>query len=61
LFKNIKKFCKMEGINEQDVIPKTYHIDGNGGDLPQNLCGKQKFWIVKPGEDTNRGTGISVQ
>lgn len=29
--------------------------------LPEDLCNKTETWIVKPGEDTNRGNGISVQ
>lgn len=61
LFKNIKKYCKSEKINEHDIIPKTYHIDGNLEELPNDICSKHPIWIVKPGEDTNRGTGISVQ
>ena len=27
LFKNIKKYCKAEKIDEREIIPKTYHID----------------------------------
>lgn len=48
-------------MNERDIIPLTYHIDGDENDLPLQLCDKQNVWIVKPGEDTNRGHGISVQ
>lgn len=29
--------------------------------LPEDISSKGEIWIVKPGEDTNRGTGITVQ
>ena len=61
LFKNIKKYCKMQKINENEIIPKTYHVEGNMKDLPEDLCSEKKIWIVKPGQDTNQGNGITVQ
>ncbi len=61
LFKNIKRYCKAEKINEQEIIPRTYHIEGSLAGLPEDISSKGEIWIVKPGEDTNRGTGITVQ
>lgn len=61
LFKNIKKYCKNEKINEHEIIPKTYHLENSSAQLPEDICAKSQIWIVKPGEDTNRGTGITVQ
>lgn len=58
LFKNIQKYCKMHGINEETVIPLTMHIEGGAEKVPGDV--QEGMWIVKPGEDTNRGVGISV-
>lgn len=29
LFKNIRKYCELHKLKEEDLIPKTYHIEGN--------------------------------
>jgi tubulin--tyrosine ligase len=53
------------------VLPITYVINGGLNDVEFDRfeehfrsCGKeggsQNIWIVKPGEDTNRGSGIIV-
>lgn len=36
-------------------------MESNLNELPEDICEKQLTWVVKPGEDTNRGTGVSVQ
>lgn len=49
---NIDPYCK---------IPKTYHITSfNWQDIVRELKNEERIWILKPGENTNRGKGISV-
>ena len=55
------------GENPFDFIPLTYHIqEGSADGQFLEFEGKfkeekgQNVWIVKPGENTNRGNGITV-
>jgi hypothetical protein len=69
LFANLKKFYLGKGLDPFDFIPVTFHIKGPGDE--NFMVFKEKFleilektgeklWIVKPGENTNRGNGIKV-
>ena len=49
------------GINPNDKMPKTLHLTCfNRQDVIQKFRGDTCQWILKPGEFTNRGNGISV-
>ncbi|CAD8072953.1 unnamed protein product [Paramecium primaurelia] len=70
LFLNLSKHCQENEIDLWTLIPLTYHIQGPN-DQSFYLF-KKKFeevsvdsqfkniWIIKPGEDSNRGQGIKV-
>lgn len=49
------------GINPHDKVPKTLHLTCfNWQEAIKSLRGETCSWILKPGEFTNRGYGISV-
>lgn len=66
---NMKFFYEAVGKDPFDALPVTFHIK-SGLDDPEFHRFKQTFtdaqgeksniWIIKPGENTNRGIGISV-
>ena len=70
LFANLKKFYLSQNQDPFKVIPLTFHIKSGKNDegfkdfllsfneIFTNMG--QKLWIVKPGENTNRGKGIKV-
>lgn len=58
-YKNIKK------KNPFEFIPKTYHIQSVEDEqwkefVSNNQHEPNKIWIIKPGENTNRGNGIKL-
>ncbi len=76
LYYCMKKYCAVRKIDLADILPLTFHIrkgradpefdkfvktfaslatDRGSEESPQG-----NVWIVKPGENTNRGTGIMV-
>lgn len=75
LFYNMKRLCESKNQDPFQFIPVTYHIS-KGIDDPvyekfliyfkkleeQKKTDKsfRNIWICKPGENTNRGNGISV-
>lgn len=74
LFYNMVNYCELQDIDPFQIIPLTYHItckkeldedyqyqafQKKYAQLSQDLQSKN-IWIVKPGENTNRGTGIRV-
>lgn len=75
LFYNLKQYYDLLGKNVFDIIPLTYHIK-HGTTDPQYEAFTKEFkrlakertakkelknvWIVKPGELSNRGQGITV-
>lgn len=46
------------------ILPKTFSFEGDYSDTMKAFMGESKkddkVWIVKPGENTNRGNGIRV-
>jgi len=73
LFLSLRKYCEVTGESLLDLIPLTYHISYGLADIELlrfldeqttiSESGGRKLkgiWIVKPGENTNRGTGIAV-
>ena len=64
LYKNMKEFYLAQEENVFDYLPLTFHIDENLLDLNLFLKYVESYpntlWIVKPGENSNRGAGIFV-
>ena len=72
LFKNLCNFYNARGENPYEkAFPLTFNIaEASDQDQQfikfleafeqQELEGEGKIWILKPGEDTNRGNGIVV-
>lgn len=66
---NMKLYYEALNLDPFDVLPLTFHIK-NGVSDPEYLDFTKTFiefgknlifknvWIIKPGENTNRGTGI---
>ena len=66
LFDNLSEYCEYRGLNKYDFIPFTFSLSHNNSEewkkfekqfAKQNRS-SQKFWIVKPGENSNQGKGI---
>jgi hypothetical protein len=66
LFKSLYFYYKnIAGKNPFDYIPKTYHLHSKEGEefrrfLEENNSDPNKIWIIKPGENTNRGNSIQL-
>jgi predicted ATP-grasp superfamily ATP-dependent carboligase len=63
LFQNLVNYYQQLNINPFDVaIPTTYLINSpeDADAFKEVFKLKPCIWIVKPGENTNRGTGILV-
>ena len=67
LFINLNDYCAFNSIDIEEIVPTTYYV--NKRNLGSQLTKIQNFsvsqsnqitWIVKPGEDTNRGVGINL-
>ena len=74
LYLSLKSYCEALDLNLFDFVPLTFHIKMGDKD-PQFLKFIEEFnsntdsekkkksmniWIIKPGENSNRGQGISV-
>ena len=61
LFHNMKAYYESMGKNVFSVMPFTVHVTGVD-EIPkfQHVLSKSSMWIVKPGENTNRGHGITL-
>ena len=69
LFYMLQEFCRLTGRALDSVVPRTYHVKTGLGDpqykqfllhYNEKRAGKKpNYWIVKPGEFSNRGQGIS--
>ena len=76
LFLNMRQYYDIQGLDVFQVLPVTFHIK-NGDQDPEfakfseyyqaeeeKRTGKMNtanVWIIKPGENTNRGQGIQVE
>lgn len=63
LFKNLRAYY--DSINEDvfDKVPLTFHIMTPNDENLTNfneIYSEKSTWIIKPGENTNRGSGIKV-
>ncbi len=56
-FKQKEDECKEK---ERIRLEYKYHTDKNKQLLAKKMVKPRNIWIVKPGEITNRGTGITV-
>lgn len=69
----MRKYLQLKGIDPFTILPLTFHITKgvedpefklfkNHYDQIEKSKNKQikNIWIVKPGENTNRGNGITV-
>ena len=67
---NMKSYYEALGEDPFDVIPVTFHVKEIGDKSYQEFVSyfdllnedqiSKNIWIVKPGENTNRGYGIQV-
>ena len=56
----LEKYSQIFETDINELIPKTVHII-ESDNLEQTIEGlEETAWILKPGEATNRGTGITV-
>ena len=63
MYYNLKSYYLAVGKNPFEYIPETYHIQKEGDTEWLNFVKvyeKKTLWIVKPGENSNRGCGIDV-
>ena len=69
LFLNMRTYYEVLGVDPFTVIPLTYFVkDVEGSEMEKMVerhremeeNGEKPVWIVKPGENTNRGTGIAL-
>lgn len=68
LFLNMSHYYEKQGIDPFRVLPVTYFIksldDPNFQKFKEHFEraseGEANAWIIKPGENTNRGSGIDV-
>lgn len=65
LYKNMKEYYEGIERNVFEYLPLTFHIGKHGKNLDffvnaYNAGAAKGLWIVKPGENANRGTGIFV-
>lgn len=74
LFKSLKNYYTALNKNVFDYVPLTFHIKNGHNDLElinlesefksieieKSKTRMQNLWIIKPGENSNRGQGISL-
>ncbi|CAD8095262.1 unnamed protein product [Paramecium sonneborni] len=67
MYHNLKKYYELTKQDLNQIIPRTFHIQKGARDKVYlqflefyKKQPKGSTWIVKPGEFTNRGTGITV-
>lgn len=63
LYWNMQNYYEQRNMYPFDKIPKTYHLTRlNWQDTLKNIyhSPQDQLWILKPGEFTNRGRGITV-
>jgi hypothetical protein len=61
LYKNMVDYYRLANVDPNTRLPKTHHITCfNWQAVVKDLKGEEKVWILKPGEFTNRGNGISI-
>jgi Tubulin-tyrosine ligase family len=68
LFYNLKQYYKALGVNAFNYIPMTFHIKNDSDEeflefseyFYKNNPNEGCIWILKPGENTNRGNGILI-
>lgn len=66
LFANLKNYYTFIGKQVFEVVPVTFHVksrnDPGFNEFEKTFAQNEgnNIWIIKPGENTNRGKGISV-
>lgn len=70
LFHNLNNFMKMQNRDIFEFIPVTFHVNGKKDQEYQQFMEMyrgleidkktENVWIIKPGENSNRGKGIQV-
>ena len=66
LFYNLLEYCSYKKVSPNSIIPLTFHIESTDSRQFKNFMKtakklKSAIWIVKPGENSNRGNGIFVE
>ena len=74
LYQSLKQYCAALNLDLFEFVPLTFHIKGGEADpefikfaeafnlyeIEKKKGKTQNLWIIKPGENSNRGQGISV-
>ena len=72
LYYNMKAYYERNHLQVFDYLPVTFHVKRYGDeawlefsryfqeDQRAKKEGEQRLWIVKPGENSNRGNGITI-
>lgn len=74
LYQSLKQYSQALNMDLFDFVPLTFHIKGgesdpefikfteafNATELEKKKNKSQNLWIIKPGENSNRGQGIKV-
>lgn len=65
LYYHLKHYCQHANIELFSIIPLTFHIrkgteDPEFQNFSQAFIENPGLWIIKPGERSNRGNGISI-
>lgn len=71
LYYNMKAYYEKQGKNVFDYLPVTFHVKRYEDEAWKEFTkyyfedgqqheGERRLWIVKPGENSNRGNGITI-
>ena len=68
LFRNLHAWYTSQSVDPFERIPVTFHVNSTDDEEFRQFMEyaaaqpkKKSLWVVKPGENTNRGNGITVQ
>lgn len=65
LFLNLKNYCHYKNYKMSKFIPDTFYLQGKNHEAFEefekkigNRASMRSAWVLKPGENSNRGNGI---
>ena len=68
LFQNLRRYCDSNGLDVSQFVPETFVVRIGRDEVEEKLIDFEEFrrvfgdriWILKPGENSNRGHGVQV-